>query len=193
MINRRIIVATLTGLLAVAGAQGLRGQAAGPAAPAGRTQDDSVSRLEPSAFKDLPAEVREELERRKCLVPQTYEARQPENVISGKFRDGDDRDWAVLCSREGTSSVLVFWNGSVKVVAEFSNLKDANEMQKTSRGIYGFSRRISVAPPREIHKRKQNRQLGPYEHDGINDGFVGKGSVIHYFRQGQWEDLEGAD
>src|SRR5271170_2762466 len=102
MINRRIIVATLTGLLAVAGAQGLRGQAAGPAAPAGRTQDDSVSRLEPSAFKDLPAEVREELERRKCLVPQTYEARQPENVISGKFRDGDDRDWAVLCSREGT-------------------------------------------------------------------------------------------
>ncbi len=43
--------------------------------------------LPPSSFIDLPAPILKDLESRRCLIPQTYEARTPENVIHGAFRE----------------------------------------------------------------------------------------------------------
>jgi hypothetical protein len=31
------------------------------------------------------------------------------------------------------------------------------------------------------------------EHEGINDAFIERGSVIHYFYNGEWLSLTGAD
>ena len=44
-----------------------------------------VVRLAPSTFKQLPAELIQELERRRCTVPQVWGSRQPVNVIRGEF------------------------------------------------------------------------------------------------------------
>jgi hypothetical protein len=154
----------------------------------------TVARLAPAAFPGLPGAVREELARRECLVPQTSAAKQPENVISGKYRDGSTTDWAVLCSREGYSSVLVFWSGAAQSVEEFARQKDTDSMQVSrSNDFYEYSRRITTAPPERVRKRKENRKLGPFEHDGIDDAFVGKGSTIYYFRQGRWQELQGGE
>jgi hypothetical protein len=154
----------------------------------------TIVRLTPAAFPDLPGTVRDELVKRGCLIPQTSAAKQPENVTSGKFRDGSSGDWAVLCSREGVSSVLVFWNGSVESVQEIGKQQDSDYMQKQHSGeFFEYSRRISAASPERIRKPKQNRKLEPFGHDGIDDAFVENGSVIHYFRQGQWEELQGGE
>lgn len=153
----------------------------------------TVVRLAPAAFPELPGVVRDELTRRGCLVPQTFAAKQPENVISGKYRDGSSRDWAVLCSREGYSSVLLFWNGAAQSVEEFARQKDTDYMQPHANDFYEYSRRITTAPPERVRKKKENRKLGPFEHDGIDDAFVGQGSLIYYFRQGQWTQLQGGE
>jgi hypothetical protein len=154
----------------------------------------SVTRLAPGAFPGLPAAVRDELVRRGCVVPQPSGAASAENVISGTFRDGSKGDWAVLCSREGSSSVLVFWNGAAQGVDEISKQADTDYLQAPRSGpFYTYERRISTASPERIRKPKQNRKLAPFEHDGIDDAFVGNGSVIHYFRQGQWEELQGGE
>jgi hypothetical protein len=31
------------------------------------------------------------------------------------------------------------------------------------------------------------------DHEGIDDAFVGKASIVHYLHAGQWLDLTGAD
>jgi hypothetical protein len=183
--NRVVISAVLAALLAVAGAAARQKQQPEPA---------KIVRLKPAEFPELPAAVREDLERRGCLIPQTFAAKHPENVISGKFRDGSGGDWAVLCSRAGFSSVLVFWSGSAQMPDELAESRDMDSIQTYDRsGVFGYSRLIITAPPSEIGKREGNKQLGPFDHDGIDDGFLEKGSAIHYFRRGQWERLEGAD
>ena len=68
-----------------------------------------IRHLPVSSFPDLPPAVQEQLDRRGCLIPQTYEAHQPENVVHASLERPGSSDWAVLCSAQGTVSLLVFF------------------------------------------------------------------------------------
>jgi len=158
----------------------------------GGTLPYKIARLAPAAFTQLPGAVRAELEKRGCLVPQTFRASQPENAISGAFREAGTADWAVLCSREGYSSILVFWKASAESVAELGRRKDTEDLLASeSQGTARYARFISAASPDWIRRKKHNKKVGPLEHDGIEDGLLGQGSLIHYFRGNGWVELEG--
>jgi hypothetical protein len=73
-----------------------------------------IVRLPPAAFPELPGSVVHELQRRGCTIPQEAYTKKPHNVIHGEFARSGHKDWAVLCSIRGVSSILVFWNGSGK-------------------------------------------------------------------------------
>jgi hypothetical protein len=105
-------------------------------------------------------------------------------------------DWAVLCSRERTSTILVFRAGSTSDVAELASHRDADFLQLTYAGRPGFSRELSVAEPANIRRHFDaygGPQLPPLDHDGIDDAFLEKGSVVHYWHEGRWLQLQGAD
>jgi len=195
MPTQAIRIAVLTVLLAGAHAQQQGSPETKQAPSAGsKTAAQQIVRLSPAAVPQLPEAVRAELERRGCLIPQSIRASGPENFTSGRFRDAGGTDWAVLCSVNGFTSILVFFQGSAGKVEEIGKRADADYLQaRAGGGPSGFSRRITTASPDAIHKRKQNRKVGPFDHDGIEDAFLGQGSLIHYFRNGQWVDLEGAD
>src|SRR5665213_1267661 len=55
-----------------------------------------IRHLPVSSFPDLPAPIAEILNQRGCLVPQTYEAHRPENVIHASLESAGSSDWAVL-------------------------------------------------------------------------------------------------
>src|SRR3974390_1098637 len=64
----------------------------------GQKRQYIVRHLPPSSFPDLPDAVANELNQRGCLIPQTYQAHQPENAVHGSFQSAGSSDWAVLCS-----------------------------------------------------------------------------------------------
>src|SRR4051812_15288168 len=70
-----------------------------------------VAMRSPSQFRELPPRVVKELERRHCTVPQPHPATGGTNVIRGAFARAGQADWAVMCSVNGASSILVFWAG----------------------------------------------------------------------------------
>jgi hypothetical protein len=70
--------------------------------------ESQIRQLAPTAFAELPKQIMLELQSRGCTVPQVYGAPKPHNVIRGEFQRKGQVDWAVLCSRNGLSSVLVF-------------------------------------------------------------------------------------
>ena len=77
-----------------------------------RRADEATLRLKPDAFPNVPPELRTALENRGCRVPQPYNAAgQKNNVITGRFTSAGQTDWAVLCSREKRSTILVFRGG----------------------------------------------------------------------------------
>jgi hypothetical protein len=159
--------------------------------------DRATIRLSPSAFPALPRAVRRELERRGCVIPQAFSNRAPHNIVRGRFTSSAHHDWAVLCSRRQVSSILVFRGGSVASVLQLARQPDRGYLQTVGPGgVIGFSRAIGVADPkfiREHHEWYGGPQPPPLEHDGINDMFVEKASIVWYRYRGRWLQLTGAD
>jgi hypothetical protein len=159
--------------------------------------DRATIRLAPDVFVDLPAAVRTELERRGCTIPQPYIGKSPGNVIKGRFTSANQTDWAVLCSRQRTSSILVFRGGVASRAVEIAAEADIHRLQTLDQlGAVGYSRAIVVATSRYIQDH-YNAYGGPkpppLDHEGINDLFIEKASVVWYWYRDRWLRLQGAD
>lgn len=185
----RLIALAACGLLAV-------GQPVPDLSSQFKAAEQRIVRLRPSAFQQLPPELRVELERRGCLVPQDAESPRPHNVISGEFAWPGQKDWAVLCSIGGRSAILVFWAGRAAGPGSVAWADDRGFLQALGGGRIGFSRFISAAG-RDTIKRHAREYRGPkpplINHQGVDDAFSGKGSVTWYFHRGRWLALQGAD
>ena len=159
--------------------------------------DEATLRLKPSAFSQLPKNIALFLEKRGCTVPQSFGNSTPHNVIRGQFARSGQFDWAVLCSRNRVSSILVFWNGSTKSVAEIASSDDKGFLQTIDgAGNAGFSRAIDIVDKNYIieHYREYGGRKPPQiKHQGINDAFVEKASSVRYFYRKKWLELQGAD
>ncbi len=153
---------------------------------------DGITRLAPRDLSELPAGVRNELTRRGCTIPQAvFEPTTVRNVIRGNFF-GMGNDWAVLCSRDGASSILVFRGATVR--SEMVHRTDTDFLQGDGRGEQVFSRAIHVVSPASIRQQEREAEQelpeskkGPVPtHDGILDAFQGKASDTWYWYRGQW-------
>ena len=150
--------------------------------------------LPPATFTELPAPILRDLEKRRCMIPQSYEAKSPENVIHGAFLQQGSNDWAVLCSQDGTSTLLVYWNGAAAKPAELAAQVDsdtADPHDETS--LLGYARGIDPASPNKMDELLANKPYGPFDHEGIKDAHIEKSSVIHYFKGGTWMTLAGSE
>jgi hypothetical protein len=175
----------------------------GLVAPWGAAQDkwavaDSATlRLPPAAFSQLPKNIVRYLQGRGCTIPQTYLSSEPHNVISGEFARRGQTDWAVLCSRSGESSILVFLRGSTKYVSEIAKAPDRGYLQTVSEGgKIAFSRAIEPVGRDYIlshYKGYGGRRQPRITHQGIDDAYVEKASVVLYYHRGKWLELRGAD
>ena len=157
---------------------------------------NKIRRLSPSTFNKLPADMIGELNRRQCTIPQIDGSPQPHNVVKGSFTGKGQIDWAVLCSRGGESSILVFKGQSIKGVLELANGPDKHWLQGVGERRIGYSRMISAANSEAIllyHREFGGPKPPPIDHQGIEDSFVGKASVIFYYYKGTWLRLTGAD
>lgn len=158
--------------------------------------EKEIQRLPPSAFPQLPEAILGELNRRQCIVPQAYGHPDPHNVIKGSFIGKGQIDWAVLCSQGGESSVLVFWGGSTEVVSQLAKGPDERWLQTIGEGKIGYSRRITPVDGAGIIGYQQafgGPKPPSIDHQGIEDSFLEKASIILYYDRGEWLRLTGAD
>ena len=163
--------------------------------------DSATVRAAPSRFPALPAAVRADLERRGCRIPQSAETGAPEplhNVISGAFTGKGGADWAVLCSVHDTSQILVYRAAAAAAFDSLARAADRNFLQTIDgAGRIAYSRKLMGASAAYIrsHANAYNGPTppSPLDHEGIDDGFQGKGSEIYYYFGGKWLKLQGAD
>ncbi|MDQ1407114.1 MAG: hypothetical protein QOG55_2743 [Acidobacteriaceae bacterium] len=158
--------------------------------------DRQVRRLPPSAFPELPTKIKRELERRGCTIPQVSADKKPQNVINGEFTGKGRTDWAALCSLNRASTILIFRNASAREPLELAPEPDADNLQAGAGTAIEYAR--SIKPAGRAYILKHYRAYGgpkppTVDHQGINDAFVGKASVVRYFYAGKWLELTGAD
>src|SRR6202035_1551763 len=71
-------------------------------------------RVSPDAYSSAPTTVRAGLKKEHCELPETQHWDQTRlNVVSGRFGDRAQTDWAAICiAPDGSTRVLVFWGKS---------------------------------------------------------------------------------
>lgn len=149
--------------------------------------------LPPSSFPDLPRVVAEQLTRRGCLIPQTYEARQPENVVHASLEHAGSSDWAVLCSAEGTVSLLVFFESAPESPVVLASAPQTERLQpRVVSGTLGFNWGIDPASPHRVHEAQTGLSRRPPapDHDALADSVIDHRTVYHFFSNGKWTLLE---
>ena len=84
-----------------------------------RNAANDLSRLSPRDFPALPAQVASALIELGCTVPQaSYFVKGKSNVKSGSFAKLGQKDYAVLCSKNGASHIQVVWGGKTRCKSE---------------------------------------------------------------------------
>jgi hypothetical protein len=157
----------------------------------------AVRRLPPDSFPELPAAIRAALAARQCRVPQSFTSARPHNVIGGRFARPGQHDWAILCSHQDSSSILIFWgNEQASQSIEFARASDAGFLQGIGEGRIGYSRIVTVASSARI--REYAVSFGGslpsvLDHDGLEDSFAGKASTVSYWVGNRRLVLTGAD
>jgi hypothetical protein len=147
-----------------------------------------IRHLPVNSFPQLPAEVQSELNRRRCLIPQTYEAHAPENVIEASLERAGSRDWAVLCSVKGTVSLLVFFADHAEPVVLASAQETERLEAHGAAGVLGFDWGIDAATPEQVHEAQAGMQNPPprLAHDALAETVIDQTTVYHYYAGDAW-------
>jgi hypothetical protein len=152
-----------------------------------------IRRLPVSSFPELPAAFREQLERRGCLIPQTYEAHRPENVIHGSLERSGSSDWAVLCSAQGTVSLLAFFSSAPFQVQTLATATELQRLQEHDpSGVLGFNWGIDPVSPDRVHEAQSGLVPRParLDHDALADSIVEHRTVYHFYVHNAWVVLD---
>ena len=147
-----------------------------------------IRHLPVSSYPELPAAIQVQLNRRGCLIPQTYQARRPENVVHASLERNGSSDWAVLCSVRGSVSLLVFFDGnSAPTVLATAPETERLQVHDTS-GVLGFNWGIDPASPEQIHEAQSSMEHRPPrpDHDAIADSVVDRRTVYHFYSKNAW-------
>jgi hypothetical protein len=160
-----------------------------------RHADRTIRRLPPSAFPNLPPAIQKQAEVRGCEIPQEAFAGETKlnNVISGEFAQRGQKDWAILCSKGGNSSIVVFWGKSASCAAEIRAEDDATYLQDDGTRRFVYSRAIRPVNAAQLHGYADSLHSGLPRYQGIEDAFTGKASTVVYCVDGVWKEISGAD
>ena len=155
----------------------------------------TVRLLPPSAFPNLPLAFRKQLEARGCQIPQEAfdGGKSANNVIAGEFANKGQKDWAVLCSKGGSSSILVFWGKGTPCSSELRSSEDNSYLQGDGSGHFVYSRKIRPVTEGQLQGYADRPPAGLMNHQGIEDSFSGKGSSVFSCIEGKWQQVASAE
>jgi hypothetical protein len=155
-----------------------------------------IRHLPVSSFPELPAGFAALLNRRGCLIPQTYEARRPENVIHASLERAGSPDWAALCSVEGTVSLLVYFASAPAKMLVLVTAPETERLQAHDpSGVLGFNWGIDPASPEQVHQAQSGLAPRPakLDHDALADSIIDRRTVYHFYAKNAWTELETPD
>ena len=158
----------------------------------GQEQAYSFRRLPVSSFPELPPPVAAALTERGCMIPQTWQAHRPENVVHGSFARAGSVDWAVLCSAKGETSLLVFFAQS-PAPQRLAEWPEESRLQRHDpSGVLGYNWGIDAATPeqfRDAFAARNNPPATP-DHDTVADSVIDQKTIYHAYQQGTWKQYE---
>jgi hypothetical protein len=145
-----------------------------------------------ASFPDLPGSVATQLRSRRCMIPQTFEAQAPENVIHGALRSAGSSDWAALCSVEGSTTLYVFLAGQFDAPLALRSQPDTAWLgAEPGSSLFGSAWGIGLRGAANLRASRQLHGAANFDHDGIEDAHLERSATVRYYQDGRWLALGG--
>jgi len=163
---------------------------------AGQSTPYIIRHLPISSFPGMPEALATLLNLRGCLIPQTYEAHHPENVIHASLERAGSSDWAVLCTERGTVSLLIFFASAPDDLLVLAAAPETERLQAHDpSGVLGFNWGIDPASPDQVRQAQAGLEIRParLDHDALADTIVEHRTIYHYYSKSAWTMLEMPD
>jgi hypothetical protein len=154
-----------------------------------------VRHLPVNAFPQLPLTVQNELLSRGCLIPQTYEAHHPENVVHASLERPGSSDWAVLCSVDGQVSLLVFFADRAEPMV-LATASETDRLQTHGLShVLGFNWGLDPASPADVHEAQLDMSNPPphLDHDALADSVIDRQTIYRFYTKGAWTVVDAED
>ena len=155
----------------------------------GRMVPYLIRRLPVDSFPDLPDAIAGVLIERGCLIPQTYGAHHPENVIHASLERPGSSDWAVLCSEHGRVNLLVFFARSPEKPVTVASVPELGRLQRHDlSGVYGFDWGIDPASPERVRQAQAGMEHHPplLDHDALSETILNQKTIYHFYAHNAW-------
>jgi hypothetical protein len=149
--------------------------------------------LPASSFPDLPDAIANVLNERGCMIPQTYQAHHPENVVEASLEHAGSSDWAVLCSTRGTVALLVFFARAPGHPVTLASAAETDRLQAhDSSGVLGFDWGIDPASPTKVREAQAGMEHHPplLDHDALAETVINQRTTYHFYAKNAWTLLE---
>jgi hypothetical protein len=198
--NLAVAAALLSGLFAAGGQAALPSPSNTEQIEQGQLQSQAgqflsyrIRLLPVNSFPNLPLAVAAQLRMRHCMIPQTFEAQAPENVIEGAFRAPGSSDWAALCSVAGTTTLYAFLSGQFDTPLTLRSQPDTAWLgAEPGSSILGSAWGISARSAANLRASRQLHSAANFDHDGIEDAHLERSATVRYWQDGRWLALTGA-
>jgi hypothetical protein len=155
----------------------------------GRAVSYLIRRLPVDSFPDLPNPVAATLMQRGCMIPQTYQAHRPENVINASFERPGSSDWAVLCSAHGSVELLVFFARTPGKPITLASVPEVQRLERhDSSRVFSFDWGIDAASPEQVREAQAGMEHHPppLDHDALKDTVLNQKTVYHFYFHNAW-------
>lgn len=157
--------------------------------------EDNVVRIKPSEYTPspncptMPENIVKYLEEMNCLLPQpSYKKDSRGGAFQIQFAAPGQNDWAVLCSRNGSSSILIFWKSSTEKVSEFAKYPDKDFI-----GAGGYFRRMGKSTEKSLTEnnvRLYGNIIPELNLWGIDEVTPKRKRIIYYMYKNQLVEME---
>jgi hypothetical protein len=159
----------------------------------GERQPYRIRLLPIASFPDLPDAIVTQLTNRGCMIPQSFEAQRPENVIHGSFRAPGSSDWAALCSVDGRTTLYVFFGGQFDAPFAVRSQPDTAWLgAEPGNSTFGSAWGIAVNASDTLRSSRQFHGAASFDHDAIDDARLEHSSTVRYWDAGKWIEIVGA-
>ncbi len=156
--------------------------------------EKKIKTIKPSEFKPsascpkMPLHIVEYLEKSGCLIPQADYKKNNHNAFQIQFSKAGQNDWAVLCSKNGFSSIWIFWNSSIHNVSQFANYRDKDFVD--ANGYFRGIGKDTFKPLTKENLKRYGEIIPQINTWGIDEQISNRKGVIYYIYQKQLVVLE---
>ncbi len=159
--------------------------------PGGGIEQYRIRLLPVSSFPDLPPAIVAQLRDRGCMIPQSFEAQAPENVIHGAFRAPASDDWAALCSSSGATTLYVFFAGQYGSPIDLRSQSDTAWLgAEPGSDIFGSAWGIATRSLAALQSSRLTASGVSFDHDAIEDADLERSTTVRYCDSGHWIVLQ---